>query len=126
MKKVSKKVKKNTCPHCKGKGEIKRGYFCHECYGSGKRKKMKMMVWPYSQFPYVICGIGFMQNDGTAYIPSCMQHFCPVKVLSIKDGLKLKAELAALAFQHKAALNRLHEGFVTRLRAICPVAAETH
>ena len=130
MKKI---IKKNACPHCKGTGvdrsAMRKGeptLICHECYGSGERKKMEMMVWPYSQFPYVICGVGFMQDNGTAYLPSYMQHFRPVKVLSLKDGVALKAKLDALEQEHKTALETLHEGFIARLRAICPVAAKTH
>ena len=129
---MKKPIKKNACPHCKGTGEDqssgKRGQpvlICHECLGDGKRKKMEMMVWRYSQFPYVICGVGFMEDNGTAYLPSYMNHFRPIKVLSLKDGKELAVKLDALEQEHKAALETLHEGFVARLRMICPVAAET-
>jgi len=43
-------------------------------------------------------------------------------VLDLKEGAELKAKLKALEQEHKEALRMLHEGFKSRLAAICPKA----
>lgn len=127
MKKTSPKHKvKNPCPHCKGTGEHKQkngpAHICHECNGSGEKKLFEMMFWHYSTFPYVIASPGFLEDNGTAYIPSFCGHFRPFLILGLKEGNQLKLKLETLETEHKAAHQTLDEGFKARLKTICPKA----
>lgn len=111
---------KGACPICGGSGERKSQdksaprFKCQDCNGSGEKKIFEMMFWPYSQFPYVLASPGFMEDNGTAYVPSYQGHFRPIRVLPLAEGKKLWAELEALQRERNTALKTLELGFNTR------------
>lgn len=118
------------CPYCNGTGESPSKlsksraprFKCQECNGSGERKNFEMMFWKYDQFPYVLSAPGFLEDNGTAYVPSYASHFRPIIILSLSEGVELKTKLDALEHERAAAIRTLHEGFRSRLEAVCPRA----
>ena len=121
------KSKKAKCPECKGTGTYRNGrngpmLNCTDCHGSGEKHKFEMFFWHYGQFPFVLAGEGFMEDDGYAFIPSYNQKFKPFQCLPLKEGRVLKEKLAALEDEYNETLKTHVKGFGARLKLICPKA----
>lgn len=129
MKKVF-KFKKNNCPDCKGTGEHKqRGgptLICHECRGTGEKQIFKMMFWPYDHFPFVIGSRGFMQDNGTAYIPSYAMSIRPIHSTPLEVGKKLVDTLEDLTELRRKTLETLDLGWKAQLKQLAPFYDKKH
>lgn len=121
MKKVS---KENQCPDCKGTGEHKQKngptFMCHECKGTGEKQHFEMIFWSYDQFPYMLASRGFMQDDGTAYVPSYTFAVRPLKVLALDEGKKLWAALEDLQRTRNITMKALDDGWKAQLDTLAP------
>ena len=124
--------KKDQCPHCKGtgeqpapwavesKGHAAPTFRCQKCNGSGERKIFEMIFWPYDKFPYLLASPGFMEDNGTAYVPAYQGHFRPVKVLALDEGKVLWKLLEGLQRERNQTLSAVEAGWKARLDQVAP------
>ncbi len=120
---------KAKCDVCHGTGEIRpknkkdeRRFNCTQCNGTGELQHYEMIFWSYDQFPFVLAGAGFVQDNGTAWLPSYESSFRPLKVMSLTDGQKFKDRLDALKQERDTVLESLEKGWQIRLDAMAPWA----
>lgn len=124
---TKKKPPKKPCKECKGTGEWQNGkngpmMICHDCRGTGEQQHFEMIFIACGQFPYVTGSRGFMQDNGTAYVPSYATSLRPVKVLNLKKGAALISKLEALEQRRDATVEAVHDAFKAKLMLIAPWA----
>jgi hypothetical protein len=118
---------RGKCPECKGTGTYLQSaknappLKCTECDGDGKTHQFQMIFWHYDRFPFVLAARGF-KSKGRAYIPSFNSHFTPCKVMPLKAGEALKAELDHLQQTHDDIISTVRSTFKDKVRAIAPWA----
>lgn len=111
----------SKCPDCKGTGKFGLSK-CTECDGTGKAQRFQMMFWPYDQFPFILASRGFMYDNGTCYCPAYNGRFRPVKVMSLEEGEKVKADLDTIEHERHTMLTIIERSYRVRLRMIAPWA----
>lgn len=113
---MSMKKPNPKCPKCKGTGTVKPPYLgkCTECNGTGVKQHFEMMFWAYSAFPGVLASRGFMCDNGTCYCPAYDAHFRPIKVLPLKDGIRIARQLDQIKKDYTLLLETLRLSFQAR------------
>jgi hypothetical protein len=112
---------KGKCPACKGTGVNEAPCKCTECNGDGKAHRFQMIFWHYDQFPFVLADRGFI-SQGRAYLPAYNSHFTPCKVMPLKSGKALKAELNKLKTTHDDMIFAVRSTLKDKVRALAPWA----
>lgn len=80
----------------------------------------KYIFWTSDEFPYVFGGVGLLDDNGFARIPSQGVYVKPVRVMDVKEGETLAAVLGRLRAENETAHRLVNEGFSARLKAVAP------
>ena len=76
----------------------------------------KFVFWAGDEFPYVFGGVGLLEDNGAARIPTQGVYVVPVKVMEVAEGEALARQLGALKAENEAAHRAINAGFSARLK----------
>lgn len=85
------------------------------------KKHKEYGFWKHDQFPYVLCSIGTLEDDGWFKADRYGgASFRPIKVLSLEEGHKVALALEALAGEYRVIMDSVHRGFISRIILAAP------
>jgi len=80
----------------------------------------KFVFWASDEFPYVHGGVGLLEANGMARIPTQGVYVAPTRIMEVAEGEALASELGRLKRENEAAHIALNEGFSARLKLAAP------
>ena len=76
----------------------------------------KYIFWASDEYPYVYGGVGLLEDNGMARIPTQGVYVAPTKVMEVAEGEALAVLLGRLKRESEAAHRAVCEGFSARLK----------
>lgn len=80
----------------------------------------KYVFWTSDEYPYVYGGVGLLEDNGFARIPTQGVYVKPVRVMEVAEGEALARTLGRLKQENETAAHLLNEGFSARLAQTAP------
>lgn len=80
----------------------------------------KYIFWVSDEFPWVYGGVGLLEDNGFARIPTQGVYVKPIRVMDVAEGEALAAVLGRLRAENETAHRLVNEGFFARLKAAAP------
>lgn len=78
----------------------------------------KYIFWASDEYPYVHGGVGLLEDNGMARIPTQGVYVAPTKVMEVAEGEALAVVLGRLKRENEAAHIAINEGFSARLKLV--------
>ena len=76
----------------------------------------KYIFWASEEYPYVHGGVGLLEGNGMARIPTQGVYVAPTRIMEVAEGEALAVELGRLKRENEAAHRAVCEGFSARLK----------